>query len=140
MVEPDVPNDANALGPRAVVAGHGEFAAGLVSAVQQITGRGELFVPVTTGELGGDSMVEALRDAIVRSGTSVVFTDLPAGSCTIAARRIQRERADLVVVTGANVPTLLAFVFQTDLPAGAAAGRAAEKGRGALTVLSQRAD
>src|SRR5580704_4289238 len=140
MAESD-PSDAGAAGqPHAVVAGHGEFAAGLVSAIQQITGRGELFVPVATGELGGDAMVDALRDAIARSGASVVFTDLPAGSCTIAARRLQRERPDLVLVTGANVPTLLAFVFQTDLPAGSAAGRAAEKGRGALMVLSQRAD
>jgi PTS system N-acetylgalactosamine-specific IIA component len=139
MAESETPDAANAQ-PRAVVAGHGEFAAGLVSAVQQITGQGALLVPVATGQLGGDSMVEALRDAVVRSGASVVFTDLPAGSCTIAARRIQRERPDLVVVTGANVPTLLAFVFQTDLPAGSAAGRAAEKGRGALMVLSQRAD
>src|SRR5579872_6436010 len=107
MAAADAPGRDTRAEPRAVVAGHGEFAAGLVSAVQQITGRGKLLVAVATGELGGDSMVDALRDALVRSGASVVFTDLPAGSCTIAARRIQRERPDLVVVTGANVPTVL---------------------------------
>jgi len=136
----DAQDAAAAAQPRAVVAGHGEFAAGLVSAVQQITGRGELLIPIATRELGGDAIVEALREAIAGAGASVVFTDLPAGSCTIAARRLQRERPDLVVVTGANVPALLDFVFQANLPASAAAGRAAEKGRGALGVLGRRAD
>ena len=32
---------------RAVVAGHGTFAAGVISAVHQITGRGNQFVPIT---------------------------------------------------------------------------------------------
>ncbi len=125
---------------RAVVAGHGAFAAGLVSAVDQITGRGELFVTVATKELGGDAIVDALRDAVVREGASVVFTDLPAGSCTIAARRVQHERPDLIVVTGANVPALLDFVFQSNLTSPDAATRAAAKGRAALTVVGRRAD
>ena len=34
----------SAAAARALVAGHGEFAGGLVSAVAQITGRGETFV------------------------------------------------------------------------------------------------
>ena len=123
-----------------MVAGHGGFAAGIVSAVDQITGRGEIFISVATKELGGDAIVEALRAAVIRAGASVVFTDLPAGSCTIAARRVQRERPDLIVVTGANVPALLDFVFQSNLTATDAAVRAAEKGRTALTVVGRRAD
>jgi PTS system N-acetylgalactosamine-specific IIA component len=125
---------------RAVVAGHGGFAVGIVSAVEQITGRGELFVPIATKELGGDAIVDALRAAVIGAGASVVFTDLPAGSCTIAARRVQRERPDLIVVTGANVPALLDFVFQSNLTSTDAATRAAEKGRTALTVVGRRAD
>ncbi len=55
-----------------------------------------------------------LRDAVAMAGAQVIFTDLPAGSWTIAARRVQRERPEVVVVTGANLPALLDFVFQTD--------------------------
>jgi N-acetylgalactosamine PTS system EIIA component len=121
--------------PRAIVAGHGDFAAGIVSAVEQIAGRGSAFVPLTNRGLGGDDIVRALREAVTRVGAQVIFTDLPAGSWTIAARRVQRDRPEVVVVTGANLPVLLDFVFQTDCASGTAAYHAADKGRNALVVL-----
>ncbi len=123
------------LAPRALVVGHGDFATGVVSAVDQITGRGGVLVPLTNRGLGGDEIVRTLRDAVAAIGARVIFTDLPAGSWTIAARRIQRERPELVVVTGANLPALLDFVFQTDCASSVAARHAADKGRGALGVL-----
>ena len=43
--------------PRAIVAGHGDFAEGLVSAVQLITGRGDAFVPVSAGRVSLDDAV-----------------------------------------------------------------------------------
>jgi PTS system N-acetylgalactosamine-specific IIA component len=121
--------------PRAIVAGHGDFAAGVVTAVEQITGRGSVLVPLTNRSLGGDEIVIILRDAIAKAGAQVVFTDLPAGSWTIAARRLQRDRPELVVVTGANLPALLDFVFQVDSPSGIAAQHAADKGRAAMLVF-----
>jgi PTS system N-acetylgalactosamine-specific IIA component len=123
------------LVPRALVAGHGEFAVGIVSAVDQITGRGGVLVALSNRNLGADEIVRTLRDAIVQAGAQVIFTDLPAGSWTIAARRVQRERPELVVVTGANLPALLDFVFQTDCSSQIAARHSADKGRGALAVL-----
>ena len=45
----------------------------------------------------------------------MIFTDLPAGSCTMAARRLLRERPAVVLVTGANLATLLDFVFHADV-------------------------
>jgi PTS system N-acetylgalactosamine-specific IIA component len=48
---------------------------------------------------------------VASTGAQVVFTDLPAGSCTIAARRIARESSGLAVVCGANLPMLLSFVM-----------------------------
>lgn len=138
-------DDASAEGapdtrPRAIIAGHGDFATGLVSAVEQITGRGHLLLPIVTRALGSEEIADALRDAMEKTQATVVFTDLPAGSCTIAARRLQRERSDLLVVTGANVPALLDFVFQAALAPSDAAVRAAEKGRGALTLVGRRGD
>ena len=121
--------------PRALVAGHGDFATGIVSAVEQITGRGGMLLPLTNRGLGADEIIRTLREAAANAGTRVIFTDLPAGSWTIAARRLQRERPDVVVVTGANLPALLDFVFQTDTEVTAAARHSADKGRGALVVL-----
>jgi PTS system N-acetylgalactosamine-specific IIA component len=128
-------DDGTVLAPRALVAGHGEFAIGIVSAVEQITGRGRVLVALTNRGLGADEIVRTLRDAVASAGAHVIFTDLPAGSWTIAARRLQRDRPDVVVVTGANLPALLDFVFQTHCTNDEAARHSADKGRGAMVVL-----
>jgi PTS system N-acetylgalactosamine-specific IIA component len=121
---------------RAIVAGHGEFAAGLVSAVVQITGRDDVFAALSNRGRSAQDVEQLLREQVERHGVSVVFTDLPAGSCTMAARRLQREHPTLVVVTGVNLAALLDFVF-AEGDDGAAAGVAAEKGRGALVLTSR---
>jgi mannose/fructose-specific phosphotransferase system component IIA len=90
-----------------VVAGHGTFAAGIVSAVQQITGRGDRFVAVSNEGQGGAELEERLARVVDDAGAVVVFTDLPAGSCSLAARRLQRRVPGLLLVTGVNLPLLL---------------------------------
>ena len=133
--DPEERREPAARPGRAIVAGHGDFASGIVSAVAQITGRGEVFVPLSNRGLGADDIERTMRDTLLTSGARVIFTDLPAGSCTIAARRIQRERAEVVVVTGANLASLLDFVFHAEAPSIEAANHAADKGRTALTVI-----
>jgi PTS system N-acetylgalactosamine-specific IIA component len=124
--------------PRAIVAGHGSFPDGLVDAVDQITGRGDLFVVVSNAGLSGEDIEGRLREQAARSGARVFFTDLSAGSATIAVRRLMRADPDLSLVTGANLTTLLEFVFQTDSNLRAAAGRAADKGRASLIAYGGR--
>lgn len=119
---------------RAVVAGHGDFAAGLLSAVLQITGRDDVFVGLSNRALSAQDVDRALRAAVAAGPVQVIFTDLPAGSCTMAARRLQREDPLLVVVTGVNLATLLDFVFSEGPDAVSAAGSAVEKGRAALAI------
>lgn len=121
-------------GPKAIVAGHGSFAEGIRSAVEQISGRGDCFVAITNAGLGPGEIEQRLREALGATGAHLIFTDLPAGSCTIAARKLQRERPDLVVVTGAALPTILSYACGGDI------GKAAEQGRAALTVLEGKRD
>lgn len=120
--------------PRAVLACHAGLAAGLASAVEAIAGAAGAFVPVTNADLGADGVAAALRDALDAHGLDVVFTDLPAGSLTIAARRLQRERPGLTVVAGANLAALLDFALHDEVPAAAAALAAADRGRAALVA------
>lgn len=119
---------------RAVVAGHGDLAAGFVSAVAQITGRGECLHALSNRGLGSTELEGALRAALDVTGAGVVFTDLPAGSVTRAACRVARERPGLVVVAGVNLAVLLDFVFRTDEEADAA-DAAVRKGHEALFVV-----
>ena len=119
---------------RALVAGHGDFAAGIVSAVGQITGRGEAFATLSNRDMSAADVERVMREQVDAGAIDVIFTDLPAGSCTMAARRLQRERPAVVLVTGTNLATLLDFVFHADVPAVEAARHAADKGRSALVV------
>ncbi|HEU4564588.1 MAG TPA: hypothetical protein VFS05_08065 [Gemmatimonadaceae bacterium] len=119
----------------ALVAGHGEFAAGLVSAAVAITGNAESFVIMSNRDLSADDIEQRMRQLVTERGIRVIFTDLPAGSCTIAARRILREHADVTLVTGANLAALLHFVSHGAGTAHEAALGAAERARGAVLVV-----
>lgn len=113
---------------RAVVAGHGDVAAGLVSAVQAVTGLGDVFVALSNRGLSGDALLTALRDAVEQHDLHMVFTDLPAGSPSLAARKLQRERRGLHVVAGVNLAMLLEFAMRDD----ATPTELTDKGRSAV--------
>jgi len=119
--------------PRAVVAGHGDFAAGMISAVEQISGKGALFMAVSNAGLDAAGLLARLAEAVEAHAALVVFTDLPAGSCTMAARRLAHDRRSLSVVTGSNLSMLLDYALRDDGGA-AAATRAADRGRQAIAV------
>ena len=122
---------ATSTEPTAVVAGHGTFAAGIVSAVQQITGFGARFTAVSNSGYDAVSLESAVRDAVASGGASVIFTDLPAGSCTIAARRVARGNSALAVVTGVNLALLLEFAMKGACDAASIASNI-EKGRASI--------
>lgn len=94
----------------AVVAGHGRFAEGIISAVAQVMGEGHGLVAVTNADRTPDGIEQAIREALDRTGATVLFTDLPAGSCTFVGARLARTRPGLRVVTGASLPMLLSYV------------------------------
>ena len=122
-------------GPRAIVVGHGDFAAGLISAVEQITGRGAMLLPVAVKQLGVQDIETLLRKEMLAAGVRVIFTDLQAGSCTMASRKILRGMDDVVLVAGVNLPTLLDFVFADTLPPAVAARHAAERGKASIIAV-----
>ncbi len=120
----------------AIILAHGELAAGMVSAVQQITGRGDRFVALSNAGLGAAEIEQRLRELVERTGARVIFTDLPAGSCNFAAARLLRDREDIIVVSGANLPTLLYYAMHDELPPADGAARAVEHGTPALRLFA----
>ena len=77
---------------------------------------GSRFVAMSNTGLSGAELEQQLRALVEETGAKVVFTDLPAGSCNIAAFRLLRDR-DVIVVSGVNLPTLLHFVTHPQLVA-----------------------
>jgi N-acetylgalactosamine PTS system EIIA component len=129
--------EGDAEQPRAVVIGHGEFAAGLVSAVGQICGMGDKLVVLSMMGMTPEEIESTIRGQLDRTGARVIFTDLPAGSATIAARRIVKGDPGIVLVSGVNLATLLDFVFNNAVSPTEAARTAAERGKASLIVVGR---
>ncbi len=119
---------------KAIVAGHGSFASGVISAVEQITGRGDRFIAVSNTGMCLEDIQHTLVQALDDTGARVIFTDLPAGSCTMAVRRLVRERPGVVLITGINLSLLLDFAMQDDADPVAAAHGALERGRASMVA------
>lgn len=125
---------SEAVPVRAVVAGHGTFASGIVSAVEQITGRGGQFATISNTGLCLEDIQQTLTRALDDSGARVIFTDLPAGSCTMAVRRLLRERPGVLLVTGINLSLLLDFAMSDGDDPVQAVQAALERGRASMVV------
>jgi N-acetylgalactosamine PTS system EIIA component len=121
--------------PVAIIAAHGDLAAGFVTAVDQITGRGDLFLAMTNEGMGAAEIERAMLELVDARNIRVIFTDLPAGSCTIAARRVLAARPGVVLVTGASLPLLLDFMSHEELAPAEAATHAVDRAVRSLTTV-----
>ena len=124
---------------RGVVVAHGPMATAMVDAVRRIAGdRADALVPVSNDGKGPDELRNEL-ETLVGDERAVVFTDLLAGSCGMAAMSSCRNRERRAVVAGVNLPMLLEFVFHNDLVLDELVQRVQDKGRASITQPVPRA-
>jgi mannose/fructose-specific phosphotransferase system component IIA len=117
---------------RGILLAHGDMAAGIVDAVRNITGADEdVLAPLSNRGLGPDALAQQVRE-LMGPGPTLLFTDLPSGSCGFAARLLAREIPDLVVISGVNLPVLLEFVMSRELPVPELVNRLLAKGRASI--------
>jgi N-acetylgalactosamine PTS system EIIA component len=119
---------------RAIVIGHGDFAVGMQTAVDRITGQGAALLALSVQDRSLPQIEAWLRQNLEATGVQVVFTDLQAGSATMAARKALRDQPTVSLVVGTNLPMLLDFVLSTAASPAEAAKHAAERGRTAIVV------
>ena len=128
------------VGARGVVVGHGAMAMGMVDAVRRIAGIEEdALVALSNDGKGPDALRDELT-RIVGAGTVVVFTDMHAGSCAVAARVTCRSGGRRAVVCGVNLPMLIEFAFHRSAPLGELVPRLVEQGRSSITAHLPHAD
>ena len=120
-------------GLRGVVVGHGRIAEAMVDAAEGISGITDALVPVSNDGCDRDRLEDRIADAI-NDRPSVVFVDLPSGSCLLAALHRFREQSDVEVVTGVNLAMLLDFLFHREFPLHEVAEHVVGKGCGAIRV------
>jgi mannose/fructose-specific phosphotransferase system component IIA len=123
------------------------MATGMVDAVRRIAGIGEDVLVALSNEGKGPDALRAELDRLIGGGRVVVFTDMHAGSCAVAARVVCREGhpgrspgSERAVVCGVNLPMLLDFVFNREVPLDQLVPRLVEHGRAAVTAHLPHAD
>lgn len=119
---------------KAIVIGHGDFATGMLTAVDKITGQGSALLALSVQDRSLAQIEDWLRHHLSSTGAQVVFTDLQAGSATMAARKALRDMPAVILVVGANLPMLLDFVLSNAATPSDAAKHAADRGRAAIVV------
>lgn len=111
---------------------HGAMAQGMVDAVRRISGVEE---GVLVGLSNDGKSPEALQDDLsqaLQPGPAIIFTDLSSGSCALSAQVCCREDPSHVVLFGVNLPVLLDFVFNRNLPLEELVPRLLGKGKTSL--------
>jgi len=119
---------------RGVVFTHAGLSDSLVRAVSEITGDNESLIAASNTGLSRDRMCEVVTE-LVQDIPTVVFVDLPGGSCFQAVLTVTHDRDDVALVTGVNLPMLLDFVFNRDVSPAKAAERAATVGVQAIRAM-----
>jgi mannose PTS system EIIA component len=103
--------------PIALLVTHGTLGDELVRTVTAILGPQDGVETLSNSGLSADALAEAIErrlDGMPAQAPVVLFTDLAAGSCGIASRRVGREGRALRKISGVNLPMLLEFFHYRD--------------------------
>lgn len=118
---------------KGVVVGHAGLAAALIAAVEQISGSDSGLVAISNADCDRGTLEERIVGAAT-PGPSLVFIDMPSGSCHFAAMRRIQSMPDVRVVTGVNLAMLLEFVFHRTDPVDEVATHIADVGARAVVA------
>lgn len=124
-------SNASHASVQGLLVAHGTFSEGMIDAVRRITGITDGLTPVSNSGLSPDALAQTILGRL-QDGPAILFTDLKSGSCGMAAHRLLRERGELRVVSGVNLPLLLDFVMHRDTPLAELVTRLIEKGRSSI--------
>jgi mannose/fructose-specific phosphotransferase system component IIA len=94
-----------------IVVTHGRLAEELVRTAELIVGAQEDLYAVAGSDLCDDSVIGAIRGILAkRKGErAIIFVDYFGGSCSINSIRAVEGETGVKVVSGVNLPVLLAF-------------------------------
>ena len=94
-----------------IVVTHGKLAEELVRTAELIVGEIDDLHAVSGSDLCDESVIGAIRDILARrdGARAVVFVDYFGGSCCINSVRAVEGESGVKVVSGVNLPVLLAF-------------------------------
>jgi mannose/fructose-specific phosphotransferase system component IIA len=94
---------------------HGDLSAALLRAAEQIVGTIEGIETLSNVGLSREALEAEIERRVARwPDGGLVLTDFWGGSCHTCGISAARGRAEVVVVTGLNLPTLLDFLHNRE--------------------------
>lgn len=95
---------------RGIIIGHGEFAEAMIATAEKIVGKQAGMTVISNEGLSCEKLSKHIARLLGnRTTDTIVFLDLPGGSCTISCYTIMKDHQDLNVISGVNLPMLLEF-------------------------------
>jgi mannose/fructose-specific phosphotransferase system component IIA len=129
----------NGSRPVALLVTHGVLGEELVRTVASILGPQSDVATVSNSGLSADALTDAIERRVGEfppDAPVVLFTDLAAGSCGIASRRVGCEGRLVRRITGVNLPMLLEFFHYRDtLSLDELLPRMEAKGKAGIVIL-----
>lgn len=129
------------------IAGHGEYAKGIVSALDILLGDCHGITPVCAycGDITSISQLAnhlaRIADQVTTRGNDMVlFTDIPGGSVNNSALKIAASNPHVHLISGASVVMLLEFYLNDDAPLTQRISTAIQVARGASRYQNQQPD
>ncbi len=94
----------------AIIIGHGSFAQAMLETAEAIVGEQENVEVVSNKGFSCEQLGHEIeRRCHNRERDTIVFLDLPGGSCTISCYNVLKEHPDMNVISGVNLPLLIEF-------------------------------
>ncbi|UCG30100.1 MAG: PTS mannose transporter subunit IIAB [candidate division WOR-3 bacterium] len=96
---------------KGIIVGHGNFSEVMLKTAEQIVGKQDYVELVSNTRMSCALLNEELKKVVENTNKheTIVFVDLPGGSCTISCYNLLKNREDLNVICGINLPVLIEF-------------------------------
>jgi len=101
---------------RGIIIGHGDFAKAMVNTAEHIVGEQTGLVILSNRGCSCDSLADQVAELVQKNDleNTIIFLDLPGGSCTISCYKVLKDHPDLKIISGTNLPMLIEFFILRD--------------------------
>lgn len=96
---------------RGIIIGHGTFAEAMVVTAEKIVGEQPDIEVISNEGFSCETLSKQIVQVLdkKKEADTVIFLDLPGGSCTISCYSVLKNHRDLNIISGVNLPMLLEF-------------------------------
>lgn len=101
---------------QAIIIGHGDFAKAILNTAEQIVGKQPKVDVISNVGFSQEVIIQKIRGILKqhKKDETIIFVDLPGGSCTISCYNLLKTDKDLNIICGINLPILLEFFMLRD--------------------------